>query len=478
MEKIPASTTTQKGKDPEIPKRKSDLQNEAPKPAEKKIFKAGIIDMQELVDAQARDIGDARMTEDKEDLGKNWLTRNLKRIWKHNMAQEYYRQKEISKIKEQILKTGNLYEGEQVAGGDGANPDHSNIAKKAIIDKFTSDYADEILKKEEKDSTKSDNKFINNKMKDLINEYASGSISEEEFKQKKQDTIELYNPNYTKDGTLYADNLLDIAKEVKDAVDNGQALDKMDFEVNLTLGKARESLDTEAKKTTFDKILNHPIVSKYAIVQTLMQSVAVAGVYSATKYLATGLGRKGAKWLGFGVGMAAGAAIEGAKERARVTRERSQHIRERAKGMQMTEQGMKRREQMEKNRYETKGATEIIGNLDTALAQVGRGNLTESEVREIMTNLSDLEARVRVGGEEKIDLISYESFKNVEKDRTSLLIKAAELKVALRKAGLQMNGNFDDNLESLVDKQRDGFIEEKGTKDEVFRKMRNKKMWA
>ncbi len=453
------------------------IKEEAKKLAEKKVFKAGVIDLQELADAESRDIGDNRMTEDKEDRSKNWLTRNLKRIWKHNLAQEYYRQREISKVKKQILETGNLYAGQDANADPTINTKNSDEAKKAVIEKFTSQYADEILREEEKNSKIEATPEVNNALKDLIKSYASGSINEATFKNRKDDLIFAHNPNYAQEGKLYADNLLEIAKEIKDAASHGEALDQMDFDIQLTLGKARESLDTEAKKTTFDKILNSKLISKTMLGQALAQTGIIAGAYALTRYVLVDSTRKAAKWAGFGAGLAVNAGIEAAKERARVTRERSQHIRERAKGMQFTEDDMKRREQMEKNRYETKSATDIIANLDNALSKVERGNLGREEIRSIMENLSDFEARVRYGNKEKIDLISYGSFEKVEKDRTAMLVKAAELKVALRNAGLELNGDFNSNLEALVDAHEENFTTEKTQKDEIFRKMRNEKMW-
>ncbi len=473
MKETPVASNVTVDKNTEQANQKSDLkkQNEAPRIPEKKVFKAGVIDLKNLTEAQARDIGDARMTEDKEARDGNRFTRFVKRIWKHNMAQEYYRQKEISKVKKQILETGNLYEGEQVNGGDGANVTHSNEAKQAIIDKFTSDYANEILREEEKDSKKDGNGWVNNKMKSLVSDYASGKISEEEFESQKDGVLKKYDYDYDKEKNVYADNLLNIAKEVKDAVDNGQALEQMDFEIKLTLGKARESLDTEAKKTTFDKIAN-TWVGRSMLGQTVMQSGAIVGAYSLGKWAAQSFSRKGAKWFGFGVGLAASGAIEAYKEGARLERDRAQHIRESAKGIQFTEADMKRRKQMEENRYHTKGATEILWGLDNGLALIERGSLTEDEIRNIMTDLSDIEARVRVGSKEKMDLISYDSFENVEKDRTAMLVKGAELKVALRR----LKPSFDSQFEKLVSSSTTEFSQEKGLKDKIFKDMKGKRM--
>lgn len=477
MEKTQASAVAKKGKDPENSERKSDIQNEAPKPAKRKSFEAGVIDIKDLVDAQSRDIANARMTESKEDLSKNWLTRNWKRIWNHNLAKDFYNLREVSRVKKQILETGNLYEGEQISGGDGGNKAHSDEAMGEIIKKFTNEYSDEILKKEEKDSKKQVNQQATEGIKNLIKNYANGKIDETTFKKLKDDIIFSHDQDYYKNNheneTLYADNLLDIANEVKQSIANSEGLDNLDFDLNITLGKAKDRLNTENKKNTYDKIMEKTLWGK-SVAQSAVMAGAVMAAYSGAKFLTRLAGKSlvAAKWAGFFGGLAAGAAVEGIKENARIKKDRVQDSRENAKGMK-AEAGAKRREEMAKTRYETKGASEIVNQLDNALAIVERGNLTETEIREIMTNLSDLDARVSVGREKNVDLIHFKNFETLEKESNDLLIKSAELKLALRNANVLGNGNFDSDFKELVRIQSNELKEKEiGVKDEAFQKMK------
>src|SRR3989344_1271932 len=46
-------------------------------PGERKIYKAGVIDVSALAEAQARDVADQKMTESKEDRNKNWSRAQL-----------------------------------------------------------------------------------------------------------------------------------------------------------------------------------------------------------------------------------------------------------------------------------------------------------------------------------------------------------------------------------------------------------------
>ena len=452
----------------------------------KREFKAAVVNIDQLVESQARDIGDGKMTESKEDRSKGWLSRNWNRIWKHNLMQEYFRQKEISKARKDIVESQNLYKGEENPHSVSDTSAHKE-AMDSIITRFTSEYEDDMLRKEEADSKKAGTESVNNDIKKIIKSYAGGHLSADAFNREKNLILKGYNPEYAKEKSLYADNLLDIANEVKQAVENGEKLEDMDFDIKLTLGKARESLNTEAKKTAFDKFLNNKFMANTKFGHTLTHSAVVtagfAAGYAITTKVFGGAAKKAAKWAGFGVGLAAAGAFEAAKESARLNRERGQHMRESAKGMSFEDDEKKRREQMDKNRYETKGATEIISNLKTDLEKVKTGNVSDAELNAIFDRVSDVESRIKLGHGENIDLISYEKG-NVEKDRTLMVQELAELKVALKNSAMSnvatlMNGKtFEDYLTKLTSVKIGLLIEGEGgiaQKDRVFKKLKREK---
>lgn len=451
----------------------------------KKEFKAAVVNVDQLVESQARDIGDGKMTESKEDRSKNWLSRNWNRIWKHNLMKEHYHNEEIVKARKEIMESKNLYKGEENPNSTSGTSAHKE-AMDAIVTRFTSEYEKDVLREDELASKKEGNESVNNEIKELIKSYAGGHLKEAAFMAEKQRILKDYDPAYADEKSLYADNLFDIAKEVKDAVDHGEKIEEMDFDVNLTLGRARESLNTEAKKTAFDRFLNHKWMNK-KFSQTLAQSSAVAigfGIgYGITTKIFGGAAKKAAKWAGFGVGLAVAGGIEAAKEGTRLNRERAQHMRESAKGMSFEDDAKKRREQMDKNRYETKGATEIIANLKTDLEKVKAGAVSDAELNAIFDRVSDVESRIKLGHGENIDLISYEKG-NVEKDRTAMVQNLAELKAALRKSTMAnlatlMNGKtFEDYLTKLTSVKIGLLIEGEGgiaQKDRVFKKLKREK---
>lgn len=457
---------------------------------ENKILKAAVINTDELVKSQSRDVGDARMTESKEDRSANLLTRTLKRMWKHNLAQEWYRQREIGRARKEILETNNLYAGEKEFDPDQvsakkASDDASKEAMQAIIDRFTSDYGDEVLKEEEADSKQViEGQAINQKLKELIKLYADTEMGDEAFKQEKNRILSVYDKKYADPKSMYADNLLTIAKEVQDVVRQGTKLAELDFEVELTLGDARESLSTHANQSDFDKKiekLQGTKVGKWVANDAVALGIT-AGLYEVgRKTLQKTVRSKAAQLATFGLASVAAGGISAARENTRIKRERLQHQRESAKGMQFNEKDMKRRQEMELNSYDTKKATIIIQNLNEDLDKVKQDQVpSEQEILAIIGRLADLEARIELNDQENIDLITYDKFTKIERDRTTMDLKRAELKVALRNLEREDNAlDFDIELEHMTEVQKEqleGGIDEK---NEVFETLRKRKVkWA
>ncbi len=456
---------------------------------EKKIFKAAIINTDELVKSQARDIGDAKMTESKEDRDANWFTRNAKRIWKHNIAQEWYRQREISRAKKDILEKHDLYVGEKGFNPDTNTPDGQSHteAMQAIIDRFTSEYEDEEVLHTGETRKTIEGAAINTNIKELIKRYVKDNLPDEEFDEQKKRILSKYDKRTASDKSLYADNLLAIANEVKSAVAHGTKLAELDFDVEITLGNARESLSTEAHNT-FDKAidgLQNTKIGKYLANEPAVLGI-LAGAYELGRNsIQRTVRSKGLQWATFGGAALLAGGISAVKERARFTRERAQHQREQTKGMEFKEPDMKRRKEMGETDYETKKAASIIEDLGADLAKMHEGDATNEEINAIVDRLAELESRIKLNDQEKIDLITYDKFNTVEKDRTAMDLGRAELKVALRRAGREFqNGeekvDFDTALRLLTESKKTELLGgESGitAQNKEFAKLRNSRAW-
>ena len=450
---------------------------------EKKVFKAAVVDLAKLAEVQARDVADSRMTEDKEDRSKNWLVRTAKRIWKHNLAQEWYRQREIGRIKKEILESGNLYAGETK---DTTMKDFDD-AKKAIVGRFTSEYEEEMLKSEERKSKEviTDQK-TKDAIKDLIKQFvADETMTEAAFIEQQNRILRGSNPDFAKEGAMYANNLFSIVKEIRNSIAHGEKLAEMDFDVEITLGKAEESLNTSAKHNKFEQFIEKTQNSKFGkyLFNEPAAVLVAAGLYSAGSFFGKKLLRSKVAKIGtFGITALLAGGLAGSKEAARLNRERAQHIRESAKGMEFKDSDMKRRKEMEENRYETKNATLIIQNLENDLAKVSNGNVNEDELRVILANISDIEARKVIGEKESVDLIAYSRFNKVEEERDKIDHYRAKLKVAIRrgiesgKIEFRQQNTFDEHLKKLTGTLSEGLMNEIEQKNKIFKDMKREKV--
>ncbi len=414
----------------------------------KKIFKAAVVNTTALMEAQARDLADEKMTEDAKGEKKGWFKKQLHRIWKHNLAQEYYRQKEISKARKAITESENLYIGE-----DGVTDSaESDEAMKAVVERFTDEYSDQLMKKGEKKDAPINNEDINK----LVREFASTDMSEKEFKKQRDTILKTLDPSYKKSGTMHTDNLLAIAQEIRKNIEHGEKLEEMDTNIELTLGTARERLNTEAQRNGFDRgvewLQNSKLGKRFA-----NEAVVAAGaiIWSAGKAITQKAVRSRASALvTFGGSALASGALAGIKERARFNRERAQDAREIAKGKEF-ESDAKRRNEMAKFRYETIKAALITASLNEGLTKLENGTLSGAELQSVLASFAEIDSRIVLGAENKIDLVTYSSFAAMEKESLELERSRIKMKIALRKAEaagtvtLPGAGTFEEKLAAL-----------------------------
>lgn len=454
---------------PEAPKGKEKLSRED----QREILRAVVIETTRLTEAQARDIADHRMTESKEDRSQGFFKRTITRIWKHNLFQEYYRQKEIVAARRGIVDTENLYAGEEDAGAD-----QHQAAMGAIIDRFTSEYEDETLKTEERESKRTvEGGDANDRIKALIREYAGNQeMSKEAFDEERGRILAMIDPAYRTGATTYADNFFELATQARRAIEHGKKLEQLDFDVSLTLGAARESLNTEAKMSTFDRGVEKLKGTRLGSLVTNESVVTlVAGAYALAKAAGIGAMKSNVTQAAtFGAGVAVAGVLSGYNEAIRVKRERAQHMRESAKGMKF-EEGSKRREEMGESAYATIQARDISAILNANIEKARAGTLSQEELAQTLESLADLEARASLGEERKADLIAYSRFDQVEQERTALLVSRGRLKAALG----AKNPNFNTQLAELVASKREALLggnDGMEKKDQEFARIRNRKV--
>jgi len=443
------------------------------------------------IEDQVRDAAEEKLTASKEELG--GITGFFKKIWKHNLAREYYRQKFIAKTRREIRESGNLYAGE-----GGTKADHEN-AMKEILARFEAEYdSDETLRAGEERKILKDEvaeeKVVKNVLQDLVKRYAAGNITEEQLVLEKNKFLDgevgsiqgKEGEALFKKGSLYADNFLEIAKQIKSNISHGNGLDALDLDFDIVVGRARSGVETQAQYNAVDKItekIQKSFIGRFANETSIASAVAM--VYGVAVKGSVSAAQRTAKWVGpVGLGLSAGigGAVAGIRESKQLKDERAQHIREMAKGKKI-EVGSEKREEMEKFRYETKDAGELTQGLKESLDSLKSAPNKEKLV-EVLERINEIDSRISFSEREKIDLISFSDSKKVEQQRTRMYILTAEAKAFLKEnigkdwAGLykteQELKNYLANLKE--EKIQSEFKNEKTLKDEAFDKMRRRKV--
>lgn len=445
--------------------------------------KATIVNIEDLAEKEARKGADAYMTES---AAKSNI---IKKIWKHTFFDEFYRQREVARVSKEIKESGNIYKRRVEENSEEAD----QTAKKAIIERFASEYDEEVLGKGEDKRILDDNdkEALNTRtaVKELLNKYASSIIDDEAFNNEKNKIIgSLKNVDLLKGANNYADNLFEIAQNARLAIEHGAKMEELDYDLDIIIGKAKSSLKTEAHFNWVDKGIDKMKKSKVGrFVSPAVLNTAVGLAYSLSVGLSKkAMSSKAAAFASLGGSVLVSSAFAGVNESQRVTLERKQHGIEMAEGGSF-ESGDKRREQMEKYGYQMESASVLTQKLHNLMFEKdSEGKEITKDVKQedldaIFASISEIEARNTLNDKNKIDLISYSNIGNVEKERTDLTIMTARAKVELRKKlegdlkdGLpEGEKDFDSYLAKLTQTTADSLLDgEKGisAQDKAFRK--------
>jgi hypothetical protein len=471
---------------------KEKLKAEAKSAALKKVreAKVAVVNIDDLAEREARKAADAHMTESKDS------SNFLKKLWKHTFFDEYYRQREVNRVREEIKSKGDIYAGRidesqngrrnkgSIYGLNGSGPDRTshNNAMVAVSERFTSEYDGTITDGEEKkllDNSSAEAINAKKEIKDLVTKYATSTMSEDAFIAEKGRLLHiLKDQDLLKGAGAYADNLLEIAKNARLAIEHGATLQDLELDTDVIVGKAKSALKTEAHFNNVDKLVDSMKKSKIGrFLSPAVLSTATGLAYSATVgFGARFLRSKAAAIATFGGAVGVSSLLAGVNESQRLAQERKQHGLEMAEG-QTYEEGSKRREQMEEYQYKMETAADLTKLLEQAVES--------GDSQKVMSMLSEIDARRSLNARKKVDLISYSSIGSVEKENTDLTILTAKAKVDIRNkvaAGLfaiPAGENLDSYLAKMTQTVEDSLLGGDAgldAKDKAFRKYKIKRV--
>ena len=110
-----------------------------------------LVNVDELAEEAARDAAERGLTASKESM--KGFGGFFKKIWKHGMAREYYRQKQLARMREAIAENEDIYAADQDPRIE-KNAHHA--AMSAVVDRFASEYEETIHTGESKEKISGD----------------------------------------------------------------------------------------------------------------------------------------------------------------------------------------------------------------------------------------------------------------------------------------------------------------------------------
>jgi len=380
-------------------------------------------------------------------------------------------------------------------------------------------------------------------LKKIIHSYADGTIDEAGFEQAKREIFDKLiksNEGQTLKGSeFYIDNFLEIANQVKEIKDNiiksedhQERLAKFDFDLNIVLGRAKEGIKTEKDYNLAEKAIE--LLRKTKLGSMVNETTLAISIGAAASVLTQGsqwLLRSKALAVGtIGLSAVASSAFAGIKESQMQKRERETLETRSATGhnintdisaasfranqikdsieqleagqnkslkdwgqknklkneLKRTEKFKEDLEAKEKFIYIKKTALSLSNRLDEAIFENKDDGKQEKEVKtqkefnEILDALAEVEARLGISNERKIDLISYSKAFNVENERRGLLMAKWAAKSKLNAIGTKFSEHWNIDLQSRIDAYRQEMLqsgdEAVSKKDAVFNKYKNKKI--
>lgn len=437
----------------------------------------------EDVRAVARDAADARLARETQGGGFRGLVR---RIWKGNVAREYYQQKYQQEAESEIQESGNLFVHQ------GADRAESDEAMNSLVQRMTHKHADELISAGAGESLTSlddpedeRSQAVRSSIFSLIDQYSTGALDEDNFEEEKNRVLsELseQHPELFGEGMLFADNLLEIAQNVKAMVRHDRGVADILQNARLDVGKLASGVRTEARFTKTDEVIRKLQETKVGslfnetTVTTAASIIASVGKFTIQKGVAKAAAVTGV--LGAG-----GAIIAGMRESKHIREDRRQHARERAMG-EAFRPDAKRRQELEDTRYESVSAQDLTSQLDALFGdRDDEGlrkirDLTQQGYFEAAALVAQVRVRNRLSDNESVDLIHFSSAEDVANERFQLLLSTIYAESALEQY-LEEQGGIDWLREGGLNEEVDSYdrlveLNELATEAEIRESMSEK----
>lgn len=434
------------------------VENHTPPPSEtpkKFAINVAVISAQEAAEQQARLSGEESLNN----------LRNSFRGWQawrripYRVAEEYFRQRYIGRVRERIAGSQNLF---ATLSEDGAVDANARIEEHrsemgAIAGRWESGMLGEGEESQKVEGT------LQTNLNSLLTRFAKGELTPEQYQTDKERWMaDLRNQReevFGKNGVM-AEDIDQIANRLKEEYSqHRESYEKAEINVNLQIGRARAGLNTEVATKFIDRVVawtqNKPVFGAI--------NPATIGLGAALVGFAI---RKPFYFIGGGG--ATGAVFGGMRRWSETGRQRAMHQRDVAVGRQF-EEPAKRRLEMSRYIYESSSANVIQEQMGEL---VKKETLSEEEAIHLVDLSQEARVRLSLGEESKRDFLRFDNEYSIEQGKLGLLrsVVGAQLKASSR-LGYERTQELSAQAEERI---RDTLLEDISKKDKAFRRFRLK----
>ena len=402
--------------------------------------RVAIVNAEAQVELLARKRANERLTEMFNGAGR------LKKMW-YRAWEEGYRQQLIDEERKKILGEGNKANwlkrklfgakefdatGKKNLFAGTASEGENKTELTALAERFSKGY---IKESEGEQKEQLQDPEFNSQLNDLVFKYVEGGLSDEEFEKQKDEMIAAIGKKYPESfaaGKLTADNFLEAAREFKKIHEHSKKLARVDINLGIDLGNAKQAIKTQANLKWTDRMIAK--LQKYPGIGHVFTPGSVGFGVSVGGYLF----KKPLYFVGGAAG--AGGILGGMRRNFEQKRDLEMHRIEAAMGNEIADYGpaAKRRQEMEKYVHEMKNASEVSAELASLRAAFEAGPSPENAAA-LTKLLAETEARMSLSEERQRDLISFDGETTLERGRLFLLKELAEAKVKLGNKGFDSN---------------------------------------
>lgn len=417
-------------------------------------LKVALINQDEELESRARFEGENNLAH-KIDKGRG-IGRLVMRFWQNGIAKNYYRQREINESRKRIRESQKLY---SEASDSEYREYKRNVCKTFLME---AEGAIDPDRGDRRESLKATNPGLHAAVKDLVERYADGRITDREDLNREFSRIMdgLAGGEYSKGKHLSVNNIDEIAIKARHNFENlATAAESVNSEFNHaeSMSKVMKGFDVLYGKRNTDTIDPHynkvdKVVDKLSRtrVGSLVSHETLALATGAAACVATVASKRALRTaclipgLGSAIYATAEAGVQFEDNRARAQRD-ERYSRE-------YDGSQKERQRMKETLYSFQKSEDLKNSLNTRISAIrdkmGRGEaVTDTEVNSLFNFVARTQWCLRQEGS-KNPVIAYTSEIKAPKEQLELLNAMVEAKKLLGEQGIN-------DLSSRLDKSSD-----------------------